>query len=115
MLNLLDHESDFSDTLSDSFCSSFFQKLEGHIFICQLALLLRRVLEMLLKLSGIQMTSRKALRQVKSVRIVKKTLSGVSSSLWQINEVPEESHRIFDAVGIELQQLLRNLQLPLPP
>lgn len=91
------------------------QRIKGHIFICQLALLLRRVLEMLLKLSGIQMTSRRALRQVKSVRIVKKTLSGVSSSLWQINEVPEESHRIFDAVGIDLQQLLRNLQIPLPP
>jgi len=34
------------------------QRIKGHIFICQLALLLRRVLKMLLKLSGIQMTSR---------------------------------------------------------
>ena len=91
------------------------QRIKGHIFICQLALLLRRVLEMLLRLSGIQITSRRALRQVKSVRIVKKTLSGVSKSLWQLNQIPEESHRIFDAIGLNLQQLLRNLQLPLPP
>ena len=61
------------------------------------------------------MTSRRALRQVKSVRIVKKTLSGISKSLWQVNQIPEEIQRIFDAVGLELQQLLRNLQLPLPP
>jgi transposase len=91
------------------------QRIKGHIFICQLALLLRRVLKMLLKLSGIQMTSRRALRQVKSVRIVKKTLSGISKSLWQVNQIPEEVQLIFDAVGLELQQLLRNLQLPLPP
>jgi len=91
------------------------QRIKGHIFICQLALLLRRVLKMLLKLSGIQMTSRKALRQVKSVRIVKKTLSGIPKSLWQVNQIPEEIQRIFDAVGLEMQQLLRNLQLPLPP
>jgi transposase len=91
------------------------QRIKGHIFICQLALLLRRVLEMLLKLSGIQMTSRKALRQVKSVRIVKKTLSGVSRSLWQLNEIPEGTQRIFDAVGLDLQQYMRNQQLPLPP
>jgi hypothetical protein len=69
---------------------------------------------MLLKLSGIQMTSRRALRQVKSVRIVKKTLLVESESLWQLNQIPEESHRIFDAIGMDLQQFLRNLQLPLP-
>lgn len=91
------------------------QRIKGHIFICQLALLLRRVLEMLLKLSGIQMTSRKALRRVKSARIVKKTLSGVSKSLWQLNQIPKESHRIFDAVGLDLSQSLVNLQLSLPP
>lgn len=91
------------------------QRIKGHIFICQLALLLRRVLKMLLKLSGIQMTSRKALRQVKSVRIVKKTLSGISKSLWQVTQIPEEIQRIFDAVGLEMQQLLRDLLLPLPP
>ena len=68
-----------------------------------------------LKLSGVQMTSRKALRQVKSFRIVKKTLSGMSESLWQINQIPEESHRIFNAVGLDLQQRLRNLQFPLSP
>jgi hypothetical protein len=71
--------------------------------------------QMLLKLSGIQMTSRRALRQVKSVRIVKKTLSVVSEPLWQLNEIPEEIQRIFDAVGLDLQQYLRNLLLPLPP
>jgi transposase len=91
------------------------QRIKGHIFICQLALLLRRVLEMLLKLSGIQMTSRRALRQVKSVRMVKKTVSGVSKSLWQLNDIPEETQRIFDAIGLDLQQRLQNLLLPLPP
>ena len=91
------------------------QRIKGYIFICQLALLLRRVLEMLLKLSGIQITSRKALKQVKSVRIVKKTLSGVPISPWQLNEIPEESHRIFAAIGLDLLQFLQNLQLPLPP
>jgi transposase len=91
------------------------QRIKGHIFICQLALLLRRVLEMLLKLSGIQMTSRKALRQVKSVRIVKKTLSGVSRSLWQLNAIPEGNQRIFDAIGLSLPKFLQDLQLLLPP
>jgi transposase len=91
------------------------QRIKGHIFICQLALLLRRVLEMLLKLSGIQMTSRKALRKVKAVRIVRKTLSVASKSVWQLNQIPEESHLIFDAVDLDLPQRLRNLQLPLPP
>ena len=90
------------------------QRTKGHIFICQLALLLRRVLEMLLKLSGIQITSRRALRQVKSVRVVKKTLSGVSKSLWQLNQIPEGSRRVFDSVGLDLLQFVRNLQLPLP-
>jgi transposase len=91
------------------------QRIKGHVFICQLALLLRRMLEMLLKLSGIQMTSRRALRQVKSVRIVKKTLSVVSEPLWQLNEIPEEIQRIFAAIGLDLLQFLQNLQLPLPP
>ena len=91
------------------------QRIKGHIFICQLALLLRRVLEMLLKLSGIQITSRKALRQVKSVRIVRKTLSGMSKSLWQVNQISEEIQCIFDAVGLDLQQLLQNLKFSLPP
>lgn len=91
------------------------QRIRGHIFICQLALLLRRVLEMLLKLSGIEMTSRRALKQVKSVRIVKKTLAGVPEPLWQLNRIPKESRRIFEAVGLDLPQFLRKLHLPLPP
>jgi transposase len=91
------------------------QRIKGHIFICQLALLLRRVLEMLMKLSGIQMTSRRALRQVKSIRVVKKTLSGMSRSLWHLNQIPEESHRIFDAMGLDLLQFLQKVQLLLPP
>ena len=91
------------------------QRIKGHIFICQLALLLRRVLEMLLKLSDIQMTSRRALRQVKSVKIVKKTLSGVSQELWQVNQIPEESQRIFHAVGLDLPFFLTESQLPMPP
>jgi len=91
------------------------QRIKGHIFICQLALLLRRVLEMLLKVSGIQMTSRKALRKVKSVKIVKKTLSGVSEALWQVNQIPEESQRIFHAVGLDLPSFLTKSQLPMPP
>jgi transposase len=91
------------------------QRIKGHIFICQLALLLRKVLEMLLKSSGIQMTSRRALKQVKSVRIVKKTLSGVSEPLWQLNQIPEEVQRIFHAVDLDLPQFLAHLQLSLPP
>ena len=57
---------------------------------------------MLLKLSGIHMTYRRALRKVKLVRIVKKTLSGVSRSLWQLNQISEESYRIFYAIGLNL-------------
>ena len=91
------------------------QRIKGHIFICQLALLLRRVLEMLLKLSGIKMTSRRALKKVKSIRIVKKTLSGVSEPLWQLNQISEESHLILDAVGLDLPQFLLNSHLPMPP
>ncbi len=91
------------------------QRIKGHIFICQLALLLRRILEMLLKLSGIEMTSRRALKQVKSVRIVKKTLSGISELLWQLNQIPEETGRIFHAVGLDLPQFLLDQQFLLPP
>ena len=91
------------------------QRIKGHIFICQLALLLRCVLEMLLKLSGVEMTSRRALKQVKSVRIVKKTLSGIPEPLWQLNQIPEETGRIFDAVGLDLSMLMLNQQLPMPP
>jgi len=76
---------------------------------------LRRVLEMLLKLSDIEMTSRRALKHVKSVRIVKKTLAGVPEGLWQLNQIPEESGRIFEAVGLDLPKCLRNAKLPLPP
>jgi transposase len=91
------------------------QRIKGHIFICQLALLLRCVLEMLLKLSGVEMTSRRALKQVKSVRIVKKTLSGISEPLWQLNQIPEETARIFHAVGLDLPQFLLDQHIPLPP
>ena len=91
------------------------QRIKGHIFICQLALLLRCVLEMLLKLSGVEMTSRRALKQVKSVRIVKKTLSGISEPLWQLNQIPEETGRIFHAVGLDLPQFLLDQQVSLPP
>ena len=91
------------------------QRIKGHIFICQLALLLRCVLEMLLKLSGVEMTSRRALKQVKSVRIVRKTLSGIPEPLWQLNQIPEDTRRIFDAVGLDLPQFLLDQQLPLPP
>lgn len=91
------------------------QRIKGHIFICQLALLLRRVLEMLLKLSGVEMTSQRALKQVRSVRITRKVLSFIPEPLWQLNHIPEESYRIFDAVGLDLPQFLRDLQLPLPP
>jgi len=48
------------------------QRTKGHIFICQLALVLRRVLELLPKLSGAEMTSRRPLRQVKLARIVRR-------------------------------------------
>lgn len=61
------------------------------------------------------MTSRRALKQVKSVRIVKKTLSGISELLWQLNHIPEETGRIFHAVGLDLPQFLLDQQLPLPP
>ena len=70
---------------------------------------------MLLKLSGVEMTSRRALKQVKSVRIVKKALSGIPEPLWQLNQIPEETRRIFDAVGLDLPQFLLDQQLPLPP
>ena len=77
-------------------------RIKGHIFICQLALLLRRVLEMLLKLSGIQMTSRRALKQVNvgSPTARKKAISGVPMSLWRPNRIPEEIQHIFDAIGL---------------
>jgi hypothetical protein len=29
--------------------------------------------------------------------------------LWQLNQIPEESHHIFDAIGLDLQQFLRKL------
>jgi len=70
---------------------------------------------MLLKLSGVEMTSRRALKQVKSVRIVKKTLSGIPEPLWQLNQIPEETGRIFHAVGLDLSQFLLDQQLLLPP
>ena len=70
---------------------------------------------MLLKVSGVEMTSRKALKQVESVRIVKKTLSGISEPLWQLNQIPEDTGRIFDAVGLDLSMLMLNMQLPMPP
>jgi hypothetical protein len=60
------------------------------------------------------MTSRKALKQVKSVRIVKKTLSGIPEPLWQLNQISEETGRIFDAVGLDLSMLMLNQQLPMP-
>jgi transposase len=91
------------------------QRIKGHIFICQLALLLRCLLEMLLKLSGIEMTSRRALKKLKSVRIVKKTLKGLSEPLWQLNKIPQESRLILDAVGLDLPQFLLSAQFSLPP
>ena len=70
---------------------------------------------MLLKLSGIEMTSQRALKHVKSVRIVKKVLKGVSEPLWHLNKIPEESRLIFDAAGLDLPRFLLNAQLSLPP
>ncbi|MFC1713596.1 hypothetical protein ACFL6S_08010 [Candidatus Poribacteria bacterium] len=61
------------------------------------------------------MTSRRALKQVKSVRIVKKTLSGIPEPLWQLNQIPEETRCIFEAVGLNLSQFLIDQQITIPP
>jgi len=96
------------------------QRIKGHVFICYLAMLLRCLLGLLLRLSGLELTSNKALAVVKSIHIVKKELIGISISveprvLWQLNKIPQQAHAIFVAVSLNLPKFLLDAGFALPP
>lgn len=97
------------------------QRIKGHVFICYLAMLLRCLLGLLLRLSGLELTSNKALAVVKSIHIVKKELIGISGIsaeprvLWQLNKIPQQVQAIFVAVSLNLPKLLLDAGFVLPP
>ena len=51
-------------------------RVRAHVFICVLSYLLERVLEISLEDAGIQMTARRALEELESIRMVESEIDG---------------------------------------
>lgn len=90
------------------------QRIKAHVFICHLALFLRNLLDLLLKARQIDLTPQKALKKSKKVRITEVTFQDQDQNFWILNKVDPEVQQIFDAVGLDPQQLLASAGLSPP-
>ena len=82
------------------------QRIKAHVFICHLALFLRNLLALLLKVKDIDLTPQKALKKVKEVHITKIHFQKTKQPFWILNQIDPEIQKIFDAVEFKPQQLL---------
>lgn len=82
------------------------QRIKAHVFICYLALFLRNLLDLLLKAKDIDLTPQKALKKSKKVRITQISFQQSDQTFWALNKIDPEIQQIFDAVGLDSQQLL---------
>ena len=82
------------------------QRIKAHVFICHIALFLRNLLDLLLKAEDIEMTPQKALRKSRKVRITEISFQQSEQTFWILNKIDPDVQKIFDAVGLDSQQLL---------
>lgn len=90
------------------------ERIKAHVFICHIALFLRNLLHLLLKAKDIDLTPQKALKQSKKVRITQISFQESEQSFWTLNKIDPEIQKIFDAIGLNPQQLLTNSGLSPP-
>ena len=89
-------------------------RIKAHVFICHLALLLRNLLNLLLEIQEIDLTPQKALKTVKRVRITEVYFPQIGKLFWILNQIDPEVQHIFDAVGLNPQDLLESTGLSPP-
>ena len=89
-------------------------RIKAHVFICYLALLLRQLLNLLLKAKNLDLTPQKALKTLKPLRITEVYFPQVGKLLWLLNQVDPEVQKIFDAVELDPHQLLKTSGLSPP-
>ena len=89
-------------------------RIKAHVFICHLALFLRNLLNLLLKAKAIELTPQKALKTVKQLRITEVYFPQSGKLFWSLNQIDPEVQQIFDAVGLDPQQLLKTSGLSPP-
>ena len=89
-------------------------RIKAHVFICHLALLLRNLLNLLLQAQEIDLTPQKALKTVKRVRITAVYFPQIGKRFWILNQIDPEVQHIFDAVGLNPQNLLETTGLSPP-
>ena len=90
------------------------QRIKAHVFICHLALFLRNLLNLVLQAKDIELTPHKALKAVKKVRITEVYFPQIGRLFWVLNHIDPEVQQIFDAVGLNPQQLLKTTGLSPP-
>ena len=90
------------------------QRIKAHVFICHLALFLRNLLDLLLKVKDVALTPQKALKKAKEVHITKVYFQQTKQTFWTLNQIDPEIQKIFDAVKLKPQQLLADAGLSPP-
>ena len=75
-------------------------RVRAHVFICVLSYLLERVLEISLEDAGIQMTARRALEELESIRMVESEID--NHLLYGPTEGSETARAILESLGIPI-------------
>ena len=73
-------------------------RVRGHVFICVLAYLIEKFIEKKLKQSQLTISTQKALRKLKPIRMVRYTV--MNKSLQKITNINGEQNEIFNSLGV---------------
>ena len=76
------------------------ERVRAHILICVLAYLIETCIEIRMKRAGLEMTARKALRNLSEIKLVDQEIEGIK--LCTYSQPGVESRRIIKALGLKL-------------
>jgi len=86
-----------------------YRRVKAHIFICVLALLLERYLELKLKRAGLHYTARKAIEKLKNIKVVDNQVGALA--LKYVTPPSQETQQLLAACGIfKLPKILRDFK-----
>jgi len=72
-------------------------RIESHLFICVLAYLVEKIIEMRLKEEGINLTARKAIDKFEDIIATKEVYPILKKEVWKIKRVDMEQEKIMNA------------------
>jgi transposase len=75
-----------------------YRRVKAHVFICVLALLVERYLEIKLQQAGLELSARKALEKLKNIKVVENQVGHLS--LKYVTPPNQELEKILAACGI---------------